>query len=132
MITPAARLSASLSRTMNPSLNSSGETDTVPQGAAQLGRAGAAVGIAAALTNLLAYLVPLLGARTLGAGDLGALASVMAILAICGVAGVGLQMAVAVARAKNGSVYRLNRLTLMATAIVVIPLLALTPVLARA
>ena len=79
-------------------MNSSHGTDTVPQSAAQLGRAGVAVSIAAASANLLAYLVPLLGARTLGAGNLGGIATMMAILAICSVPGLGLQMAVAVAR----------------------------------
>jgi O-antigen/teichoic acid export membrane protein len=112
-------------------MNSSRGTDTVPQSAAQLGRAGVAVSIAAASANLLAYLVPLLGARTLGAGDLGAIATMMAILAICSVPGLGLQMAVAVAQAKHGAVHRLDRLTLMAVAVAVLPLLALTPVLAK-
>jgi hypothetical protein len=60
------------------------------------------VAVAGALTNALGYLVPVLGARHLGPGDLGALATVLAIAAIAGVPGVGLQIAVAIHRARTG------------------------------
>ncbi|WP_433314213.1 lipopolysaccharide biosynthesis protein [Micromonospora sp. CA-269861] len=62
---------------------------------------GGAVMAAATLTNGLAYLVPMLGARHLTAADLGALATVQALVAIAGVAGAGLQTAVAVHRARH-------------------------------
>lgn len=88
--------------------------------------------MAAALANLLSYLVPLLAARTLDAENMGAIAAVMAILAISSVPGTGLQLAVAVACAKYGGVHRLNRLTMLATAAAVLPLLLLTPVLSEA
>ena len=39
-----------------------------------IGVSGAAVAVAGAATNALGYLVPVLGARRLDAGDLGALA----------------------------------------------------------
>jgi hypothetical protein len=70
--------------------------------ARRLGTAGAAVTVAAMLTNGLAYLVPMLGARQLTADDLSALATVLALGAIAGVPGMGLQIAVAVHRAKHG------------------------------
>ncbi|RIV32593.1 lipopolysaccharide biosynthesis protein [Micromonospora radicis] len=66
-----------------------------------LGAAGAAVAVAAMVTNGLAYLVPMLGARRLPAADLSVLATVLALVAIAGVAGMGLQMAVAVHRARH-------------------------------
>ncbi|HCT77327.1 MAG TPA: polysaccharide biosynthesis protein [Micromonosporaceae bacterium] len=113
-------------------MNSSRGTDRLPQSAGQLGKAGAAVSVAAALANLLSYLVPLLGARTLDAENLGAIATVMAILAIASVPGMGLQMAIAVAHARHGGVPRLNRLIGLATATAVVPLLLLTPLLANA
>ncbi|MET8465774.1 lipopolysaccharide biosynthesis protein [Micromonospora zamorensis] len=62
---------------------------------------GGAVMVAATLTNGLAYLVPMLGARHLTAADLGAMATVQALVAIAGVAGAGLQTAVAVHRARH-------------------------------
>ena len=66
-----------------------------------IGVSGAAVAAAGAATNALGYLVPVLGARRLGAGDLGALAAVLAIAAIASVPGTGLQLAVAVHRARD-------------------------------
>ena len=66
-----------------------------------IGVLGAAVAVAGALTNALGYVVPVLGARQLSAGDLGALATVLAIAAIAGVPGLGLQIAVAVHRARH-------------------------------
>jgi hypothetical protein len=97
-----------------------------------LGRGGAAVTVAAALSNLLGYLVPLLGARTLQPDSLGAIAAVMAILAIAGVPGVGLQIAVAMAQSRQGGVPRLGRLTASTAAAAAFALTALTPVLASA
>ncbi len=70
--------------------------------ASGIGAAGLAVTAAGVLANLLAYVVPVLGARQLTAADLSALASLLAVSAIAGVAGTGLQIAVAVHRARHG------------------------------
>lgn len=113
-------------------MNSSRGTHTIPRGTGQLGKAGAAVSIAAAGANLLAYLVPLVGARTLDAENLGAIATMMAILAISSVPGMGLQIAVAVSVARHGTVDRLDRLILVTVAATVVPMLALIPVLCAA
>ena len=67
----------------------------------RIGVAGLAVAVAGAMTNAFGYLVPVLGARRLSAGDLGALATVLAIAAIASVPGTGLQIAVAVHRARH-------------------------------
>ncbi len=67
-----------------------------------IGAAGLAVTAAGVLANLLAYVVPVLGARRLDAADLSALATLLAMTAIAGVAGTGLQIAVAVHRARYG------------------------------
>jgi hypothetical protein len=93
----------------------------------RIGAAGAAVAAAGAATNALGYLVPVLGARQLDAGDLGALATVLAIAAIAGVPGVGLQIAVAVHRARHPGATpgRVGWLTAAACAAA---LLVLTPV----
>ena len=72
-----------------------------PGGWRRIGVPGVAVALAGAATNALGYLVPMLGARRLSAGDLGALATVLAIAAIAGVPGTGLQIAVAVHRARH-------------------------------
>lgn len=66
-----------------------------------IGLSGAAVAVAGAVTSGLGYLVPVLGARRLSAGDLGAIATVLAIAAITSVPGLGLQIAVAVQRARR-------------------------------
>ncbi|MDG4834059.1 polysaccharide biosynthesis protein [Solwaraspora sp. WMMD1047] len=71
-------------------------------GVRRLGAVGAAVTVSSVLVNLLAYLVPMVGARTLPAAELGALATALAVGAIAGVPGLGLQLAVAVHRAKHG------------------------------
>ncbi|TCB98860.1 polysaccharide biosynthesis protein [Micromonospora zingiberis] len=68
----------------------------------RLGAAGAAVTLATLVTNALAYVVPVLGARRLTAADLGALATVLALGAIAAVPGFGLQIAVAAHRARWG------------------------------
>ncbi|MEH0938180.1 polysaccharide biosynthesis protein [Micromonospora sp. CPCC 205543] len=85
-------------------------------GAARLGAAGAAVTVATTLTNALAYLVPVLGARRLAAAELGALATVLALAAIAAVPGFGLQIAVAVHRARHGAT-RTGRLALVTAAL---------------
>ncbi|MGW4497111.1 polysaccharide biosynthesis protein [Micromonospora sp. NPDC004336] len=72
-------------------------------GAVRLGAAGVAVTVASMLTNGLAYLVPVLGARRLAAAELGALATVLALAAIAAVPGFGLQIAVAAHRARRGA-----------------------------
>lgn len=93
----------------------------------RVGVAGAAVAAAGIATNAVAYLVPVLGARQLSAGDLGALATVTAIAAIAGVPGLGLQIAVAVHRARHpgATTGRVGWLTAAACAGAVV---ALTPV----
>jgi hypothetical protein len=92
-----------------------------------VGLLGAAVAIAGALTNALGYLVPVIGARQLSPADLGALATVLAIAAIAGVPGLGLQIAVAVHRARRpgASSGRIGWLTAAASAGAVV---VLTPV----
>jgi O-antigen/teichoic acid export membrane protein len=67
----------------------------------RVGMGAAAVALAGVATSAAAYLVPVLGARQLSAGDLGALAAVLSIAAIAGVPGLGLQIAVAVHRARH-------------------------------
>ncbi|WP_433830084.1 polysaccharide biosynthesis protein [Actinoplanes sp. CA-015351] len=69
-----------------------------------IGTAGLAVTGAGVLANALAYVVPLLGARQLSPADLSALATLLAMTAIAGVASTGLQIAVAVHRARSGPV----------------------------
>jgi O-antigen/teichoic acid export membrane protein len=83
-----------------------------------IGAAGLAVTAAGVLANLLAYVVPVLGARVLTAADLSALATLLAMTAIAGVASTGLQIAVAVHRAQHGpsSVTRSAVLTVAVTA----------------
>src|SRR6478735_5286585 len=110
-------------------MNSSHGTVRLPQSAGELGRAGAAVTVAAAGSNLLGYLVPLLGARTLDANNLGGIATMMALLAIAAVPGTGLQLAIAVTVAKYGSVHRLGRLTAISAAAGVVPFVLAAPIL---
>ncbi|GIJ78141.1 hypothetical protein SAMN05443287_113133 [Micromonospora phaseoli] len=95
---------------------------------ARLGAAGAAVTVATVVTNALAYVVPVLGARRLSAADLGALATVLALAAIAAVPGYGLQIAVAAHRARwgGGGAARLGLRTAALTAAVT---LAAAPVL---
>ena len=102
-----------------------------------IGIAGMAVAVAGAVTNALGYLVPVLGARRLSASDLGALATVLAIAAIAGVPGTGLQIAVAVHRARHpgAAAGRIGWLTAVVCAVVVAllapvsrPILDLPPV----
>ncbi|GAB3189341.1 hypothetical protein FHX75_121351 [Micromonospora palomenae] len=102
-------------------------------GAARLGAAGAAVTVATTLSNALAYLVPVLGARRLDPADLGALATVLALGAIAAVPGFGLQIAVAVHRARRGPTptARLALLTAGVTAGVTVAAAPLLTVLLR-
>jgi len=89
---------------------------TAGPGAGRLGAAGAAVAGAAMVTNGLAYLLPMLGARHLAVEELSVLATVLALVAIAGVAGVGLQMAIAVHRARHPGAPT-YRVTLITTAV---------------
>ncbi|MGB2569188.1 polysaccharide biosynthesis protein [Micromonospora citrea] len=102
-------------------------------GAGRLGAAGVAVTVATTLSNALAYLVPVLGARRLDAADLGALATVLALGAIAAVPGFGLQIAVAVHRARHGPTHtrRLALLTATLTAGVTVGAAPLLTVLLR-
>ncbi|MGQ5259122.1 polysaccharide biosynthesis protein [Micromonospora sp. ZYX-F-536] len=88
---------------------------TAGSGVGRLGAAGAAVAGAAMMTNGLAYLLPMLGARHLAVEELSVLATVLALVAIASVAGVGLQMAVAVHRARHPGAPT-NLVTLITTA----------------
>ena len=83
-----------------------------------IGAAGLAVTAAGVLANLLAYVVPVVGARRLDAAGLSALATLLALTAIAGVASTGLQIAVAVHRARHGasSVARSATVTVAVTA----------------
>ncbi|MEU6077982.1 polysaccharide biosynthesis protein [Micromonospora sp. NPDC047074] len=86
-------------------------------GVVRLGAAGAAVTVATMLTNALAYLVPVLGARRLAAAELGALATALALAAIAAVPGFGLQIAVAAHRARWGATSGSTRLALRTAAL---------------
>ncbi|MFF5181921.1 polysaccharide biosynthesis protein [Micromonospora sp. NPDC000316] len=89
---------------------------TAGPGTGRMGAAGAAVAGAAMVTNGLAYLLPMLGARHLAVEELSVLATVLALVAIAGVAGVGLQMAIAVHRARHPGAPT-SRVTLVTTAV---------------
>ncbi|MBQ1076455.1 polysaccharide biosynthesis protein [Micromonospora sp. C31] len=95
-----------------------------PGRARSLGTAGIAVTLAGVFVNGLAYVVPVLGARHLDPAQLSALATLLALGAIGGVASTGLQIAVAVHRARHGraATARPTLLTVLVTA----ALLALT------
>ncbi|WP_201749890.1 polysaccharide biosynthesis protein [Micromonospora sp. 4G51] len=97
-------------------------------GTTRLGAAGAAVTVATTLTNALAYLVPVLGARQLVPADLGALATVLALGAIAAVPGFGLQIAVAVHRARRGPTAT-GRLALLTAAVAAAVTVAAAPLL---
>ncbi len=79
------------------------------------------------MTNALGYLVPVLGARQLSAADLGALATVLAIAAIAGVPGMGLQIAVAVHRARQPGAAN-GRIGWLTAAVCAGAVIVLTPV----
>ncbi|MFJ6200213.1 polysaccharide biosynthesis protein [Micromonospora sp. NPDC092111] len=86
--------------------------------AAGIGAAGVAVTLAGVFVNGLAYVVPVLGARQLAPAELSALATLLALGAIGGVASTGLQIAVAVHRARHGraATARPTLLTVLVTA----------------
>jgi O-antigen/teichoic acid export membrane protein len=107
-------------------------TQTAPRAeAGRVGVAAAVVGLAGVAVNGLAYAVPLLGARILSPGDLGALAAALALGAIGSVAGLGLQTAVAVHRARHGAI-RAGRVTLATAGIVAGAMLLTAPLVALA
>ncbi|MER7460249.1 polysaccharide biosynthesis protein [Micromonospora sp. NPDC126480] len=107
-------------------------TDTTAgSGLSRLGAAGAAVAGAAAVTNGFAYLVPMLGARRLAAEELSVLATVLALVAIAGVTGVGLQMAVAVHCARHPGTSA-TRVSIVTTAVTAGVLVAAAPLLTTA
>ncbi len=93
----------------------------------RLGPAGAAVAVAGIVVNALGYAVPVLGARTLSAADLSALAAILALGAIATVPGLGLQAALAVRWARHGLVANANRATAATLAATVGALLVATP-----
>ena len=97
----------------------------------RLPMAGVAVTGAAVVTNGMAYLVPVLGARHLPPGDLSALATAVALVAIASVAGMGLQMAVAVHRVRHPGAST-TRVTLLTTAVTGGVLVAATPLIVTA
>jgi O-antigen/teichoic acid export membrane protein len=103
-------------------------TQTAPS---RVGMAAAVVGLSGVAVNGLAYAVPLLGARILSPGDLGALAAALALGSIGSVAGLGLQTAVAVHRARHGTV-RAGRVTVATAALVAGAMLVTAPLVAAA
>lgn len=96
-----------------------------------LGVAGTAVTLAGVLVNGLAYLVPVLAARRLDPADLSALATALGLVAIAGVPGLGLQLAVAVHHARHGS-SDTRRLTAVTAAVCAGTLILATPLLVAA
>ncbi len=82
-----------------------------------LGSAATMVGAATVAVNGLAYLVPVVAARLLPAAELGALASLVAILAVTAVVGLGLQTALAVRWARHGTVTGAGRISLLSAAV---------------
>ncbi|MGW1447754.1 lipopolysaccharide biosynthesis protein [Micromonospora sp. NPDC002411] len=104
---------------------------TTGSGPGRLGAAGAAVAVAAMVTNGLAYLLPMVGARHLAAEELSVLATVLALVAIAGVAGVGLQMAVAVHRARQPGAPTM-RVTVVTAAVAAGAVVVATPLMVTA
>ncbi|MDG4778123.1 polysaccharide biosynthesis protein [Micromonospora sp. WMMD961] len=104
---------------------------TAGSGPGRLGAAGAAVAVAAMVTNGLAYLLPMVGARHLAAEELSVLATVLALVAIAGVAGVGLQMAIAVHRARQPGAPT-ARVTVVTAAVAAGAVVVATPLLVTA
>ncbi|MCO1596876.1 polysaccharide biosynthesis protein [Micromonospora sp. RHAY321] len=96
-----------------------------------LGAAGVAVTLAGVLVNGMAYLVPVLAARRLDPADLSALATALGLVAIAGVPGLGLQLAVAVHHARHGS-SDTRRLTAVTAAVCAGTLVVATPLLVAA
>src|SRR5687768_3463093 len=107
-------------------------TQTAPRAAgSRVGVAAAIVGLSGVAVNGLAYAVPLLGARLLSPADLGALAAALALGSIGSVAGLGLQTAVAVHRARHGSVHA-GRVTIATAAVVAGAMVATAALVAAA
>ncbi len=104
-------------------------TETVQRLGSQGLRAAAAVTAAGVAVNALGYAAPLLGARFLSPGDLGALGSALALAAVASVVGLGLQTAVAVRQARRGSV-RAGMVTAITAACAGGLLIVSTPLLA--
>ncbi|MBO4165300.1 polysaccharide biosynthesis protein [Micromonospora antibiotica] len=94
-----------------------------------IGVAGVAVTLAGVFVNGLAYVVPVLAARHLAPAELSALATLLALGAIGGVASTGLQIAVAVHRARHGRAAT-ARPTLLTVAVTAALLAVLLPVAA--
>ncbi|MEU4641064.1 polysaccharide biosynthesis protein [Micromonospora sp. NPDC023814] len=94
----------------------------------RMGASGASVAVAAMVTNGLAYLVPMLGARHLAVEELSVLATVLALVAIASVTGTGLQMAVAVHRARYPGAPT-TRVTVVTTAVTGMAIVAAAPLL---
>ncbi|MBQ1024545.1 polysaccharide biosynthesis protein [Micromonospora sp. C95] len=94
-----------------------------------VGTAGVAVTVAGVFVNGLAYVVPVLGARHLPPAELSALATLLALGAIGGVASTGLQIAVAVHRARHGQADT-NRPTLLTVLVTAMLLAVMLPVAA--
>jgi len=95
----------------------------------KLGPGGAAVTVAGFAVNLIGYAVPLLGARLLSSADLGALAAVLALLAVATVPALGLQTALAVRWARDGQVSNAARATVATAAVTAGTLAVATPVI---
>lgn len=112
--------------------------DREARGRRTFGAASAAVTGATMLTNLLAYLVPMVGARRLSAAELSTLATLLALGAIATVPGLGLQIAIAVHRARRGGHQArpgptpVTRLTLVTAALSGLAVVAAAPLLAAA
>jgi hypothetical protein len=92
---------------------------------------GAAVAVAGVVVNALGYVVLFVGARRLSPGDLSMLASVLGLGAVAGVAGLGLQTAVAVKWARNGPLPGLGRVTTVTTAVTIAAMAVASPVIGR-
>jgi hypothetical protein len=88
------------------------------------------VGAATVAVNGLAYLVPVAAARLLLPSDLGVLASLLAILAVTAVVGLGLQTALAVRWARQEAVAGAGRVSLATAVITTAALILAAPGLA--
>jgi hypothetical protein len=89
----------------------------LPQRLRGLATAAGAVTAGAALANVLAYFVPLIGARHLDPDGFSVLATIMAVCAIAAVPSLGLQTAAAVHQARHAAVPGLARLSVLTAAL---------------
>jgi O-antigen/teichoic acid export membrane protein len=132
---PAPARTAPADRPVPNGPTEAGPSSTLPSGGlsstSALGPGGVAVAAAGLVVNALAYVVPLLGARTLAPADLGALAVVLALGAFASVPAQGLQTAIAVRRARHGAVRRAGRASLATAAVTGAVLGAAVPVVSR-